>query len=393
MRRRTGALSSIKVGFGVDFGHRLLKAILMEESYEGVVVRAAGAVPMPPGSFNGDKIADRRRVASMLRQLCQAQGISPRRGRFSIPTSSLSIRWIDIPPVPDDDLDEVAAFQAQRYFSVPAGDGYQALVPIHAHEDSETRPYILVSTSKEVIESRAQVMEAAGIEPVSADIQPFSILRALEGLFQHGGVFWRNQSLTFMEMGALSTEMYVVRDMALRFVRAIPFGGRDIALKLAEERGCTETEAFALIESPTATLDVTGDLRTEADGHRISLNMESVFIPLVKEVHRLLTYYRSLFPERSYAGILDRVYFCGGMASLKGLDAFLGTALGVTIHTVNPFSQVLAKFNIQAFESVSHKEHAFTGTMGLATADLSDAPEGEGARSSDSDEFLWTRTA
>lgn len=390
---RDARFLATKIGFGVDFGHRLLKAILVEESFEGLVVRAAGAAPVPAGSYVGDRIAERRKMGSLLRLLCKSQNISPKRGRFSVPTSSLSIRWIDIPPVAEEDLAEVARFQSRRYFAATEGETYQALVPIDPSHETDLQPYILVCCPSEVVEGRALVMEAAGVEPVCADIEPLCILRALQGLFQHGGVFWRNQSLTFIEMGAQSTEMYVVRDMALRFVRAIPFGGRNLALHVAEDRGCPETEAHTLLEAPSAFLDLTGELRVGPDGDRSSHDIEPVLAPMVKEIHRLLTYYRSLFPERSYAGILDRIYLCGGMASLKGMDQFLGHALGVTIHTINPFSQVLAKFNVLAFESVSHREHAFTGTIGLATADMRDAPAGEGARSSDSSEFLWTRTA
>ena len=87
------------------------------------------------------------------------------------------------------------------------------------------------------------------------------------------------------------------------------------------------------------------------------------------------------------------MYLSGGMASLRGLDAFLGSALGVTVHTVNPFSQVVSKFNINAFESVSHREHAFTGAIGLAADDLQDAPDIHGDEHRDSSEFLWTRAA
>jgi type IV pilus assembly protein PilM len=396
MKRRSSRDLTARAGFGVDFGQRLLKAILVEESFEGIVVRAAVASSVPPGCFEGDVISDRRRICALLKSLCRSQGISPKRGGFSVPTSSLSLRWIEIPPVHPDDLDNVARFQAQRYFQVQPDKTYQTLVPLGPASgvgpgESDTLPYLLICAPRSVIESRAAVMEGAGIEPVCADVEPFCVLRALHSLFTRGGVFWRNQSLTFVEMGAHSTQMYVVKDMVLRFVRAIPFGGNSIARTVAQTRGCTEDEASELIESASSALDATGELRVGSEGERSGYDVQPVLEPMVREIHRLLTYYRSLYPERSYAGILDRMYLCGGMASLRGMDAYLNHALGVTVHTVNPFKHVLAKFNVSAFESVSHREAAFGGAMGLATDDLRDAPQGIGASVSDTAEFLWTR--
>ncbi len=394
MRRSSDARQAdYRAGFGVDFGRRLLKAILVEDSFEGVVVRAAATSPVSPGCFMGDVIGERKKVAALLKSLCASQGILPRRGRFSVPTSALNLRWVDLPPVDDVDLQDVAAFQARRYFPSAEGGSYQTLTRLTGASEGDAAHYLLVSAPKDVVDSRALVMEAAGIEPVAADIEPLCVLRALQGLFSHGGVFWRNQSLTFVEMGSHSTQMYVVRDMALRFVRAIPIGGRNVALKVAEHRGCTEAQAADWVEGPTSAITIDGMLRVGPDGERQELSVDSVLAPMIREIHRLLIYYRSLFPERSYAGILDRVYLCGGMASLRGMEQVLAHQLGVSIHLVNPFSQALAKFNINAFESVSHREHAFTGTMGLATADLMDAPLGEGAIYSDSSDFLWTRPA
>ncbi|MEP0765728.1 MAG: pilus assembly protein PilM [Fimbriimonadia bacterium] len=377
----------------MDFGRRFLKAVHVEEGMEGLTIRAAAALPVAPGTYENDRIVGRRRLASMLRKLCKEQGISPPRGRFSIPTSSLSLKWLDLPRMDPEDLPAAARMQAQRYFGTDPSRSYQTLLPLEAGANSGEVHYLLVAAPRDVVDARAEVMETANIEPVAANIEPMCVLRALYSLFSRGGVFWRNQSLTFVEMGSSATEMYVVRDMRLRFVRSIAFGARNLALTIAEQVGCTEADGAQMLEAPTTSLDTSGKLRMQMDHGREDLDVASTLAPLVREIGRLLVYYRSLFPERSYAGILDRMYLCGGTASLRGMDAYLGAALGITVHVVNPFSQVLAKFNVRAFESVSHREQAFTAAIGLAMADVAKAPEAEGGGADDASEFIWSRAS
>lgn len=388
---KTGARR--RQGFGVDFGRRFLKAVHVEEAVEGLTVRAAAALPVAPGCYEGDRIVERRRLASMLRRLCKEQGITPPRGRFSVPTSSLSLKWLDLPRMDPQDLPDAARMQAHRYFGVDPAGSYQALHPLEPGASAGDVHYLLVAAPRDVVDARAEVMEAAHIEPVAADIEPLCVLRALHNLFSQGGVFWRNQSLTFVEMGSSATEMYVVRDMRLRFVRSIAFGARNLALAVAEQVGCTEADGAQMLEAPTTNLDPTGRLWLQLDHAREDLDVAPTMAPLIREIARLLVYYRSLFPERSYAGILDRMYLCGGLASLRGIDAYLGAALGITVHVVNPFSQVLAKFNVKAFESVSHREQAFTAAIGLAAADVATAPEAERGEANDAGEYIWSRAS
>ena len=74
------------------------------------------------------------------------------------------------------------------------------------------------------------------------------------------------------------------------------------------------------------------------------LGITEAFTPeldrLRREIQRLLNYYRSLFPERSYEGILDKVVLCGGAAGLNGLADISPASLQVEISIQNPLQIV-----------------------------------------------------
>ena len=100
----------------------------------------------------------------------------------------------------------------------------------------------------------------------------------------------------------------------------------------------------------------------------------------------------SLHPERSYAGILDHVLLCGGLAGVKGVAEFLQTVLGLRVEQAKPFAGMVGKFNRETFESISSRQEAFTIAVGLALSGLAIRGYSAGENSARR-EFTWARSA
>jgi Tfp pilus assembly PilM family ATPase len=107
---------------------------------------------------------------------------------------------------------------------------------------------------------------------------------------------------------------------------------------------------------------------------------------------RLLRYFRSLHPERSYAGILDHIVICGGLASLSGFAEFLHEALEIRVERATPFSGMVGKFANDTFQVIANRQEAYTVVVGLALSGLKGRVKQHGDADGTS-EFAWARTA
>jgi Tfp pilus assembly PilM family ATPase len=107
---------------------------------------------------------------------------------------------------------------------------------------------------------------------------------------------------------------------------------------------------------------------------------------------RLLRYFRSLHPERSYAGILDHALICGGLASLNGLAEYLKSTLELRVEPARPLTGLVGKFDRESFHLITRRQEAYTVVIGLALSGLANTKTTQG-ETDGGREFAWTRAA
>jgi type IV pilus assembly protein PilM len=243
-----------------------------------------------------------------------------------------------------------------------------------------------------VIDSRADALEQAGLTPIGAELEAQAILRVVERKLSEQSALWRDASLTIIDVGANNTHMYVVQNQQLQFIRGVKFGSKRMAQVIATEFNCSLEEADAILARPETQLMPDGMLQLKIGDLPARVNAQSETEKLTREFLRLLRYFRSLHPERSYAGILDHVLICGGFAGVHGFAEYLQTVLGLRVETAKPFAGMVGNFSRDSFESVSSRQEAFTVSVGLALSGLRGKNLNAGDYSARR-EFTWARSA
>jgi Tfp pilus assembly PilM family ATPase len=186
--------------------------------------------------------------------------------------------------------------------------------------------------------------------------------------------------------------MYVVQNQRLQFMRGVKFGANLCGQAVAQALDIRFEEGNELLSSPGASVDPDGLATIETPDGTIRVNLSEPLEKLTREFLRLLRYFRSLHPERSYAGILDNMVVCGGLVGLDGLCAYFGKALGLKVESAQPIAGVIAKFNRESFQSISNRQEALAVVMGLALSGISQQVTEEAAEHA-GHEFAWTPAA
>lgn len=380
------------VSLGIDIGTHAVKVMLAESVASRIEVRGATSFPMPHGLVNDGAIANPRRFAKLLSPEVDAFGHRPLGAVISIPSTMAVLRWVTLPHLSGQELRQAARFKVKRHLPFPVDEAYVDASPPEATEDGSSGSSLVIAVRKEVIDSRAEALELAGITPIGAELEAQAILRVVERQLNEKSVLWRDASLTIIDVGGSNTHMYVVQNQRLQFIRGVKFGSDQIAQSVSQAVEIPHEEAHALIASTGTELREDGTLSLKLDGNASIVNVQHEMDKLVREFLRLLRYFRSLHPERSYAGILDNVVVCGGLVGMSGFTDYLQQSLGIRVERARPFTGMVAQLRRETFQSVTNHQEAYTVVMGLALAGLGGSLAVSGEHNARS-EYNWSRAA
>jgi type IV pilus assembly protein PilM len=383
--------ASSERAMGLDIGSGVIKFVCTSQSADRIDIHSVGSIPLQKGLVERGVVKDPQAMARTLRDQLQSNSVEIAPVTVSIPSSLAILRWINLPLLVGDELREAAKFKVKKHLPFPVDTAYvEASTPMPVPGE-ETGECLVIAVKREVIDSRAEAVESAGMPAIGAELEAQAILRVVERRLKERSPLWRDASLTILDVGASSTHMYVVQSQRLQFLRGVRFGSDGLSTVVASELGIDKVSAEAIIGDSSSELSLEGLIHLEQDGMPIRINVHEEVDRLTREFMRLLRYFRSLHPERSYRGILDHVLLCGGLASLRGFDEYLQASLGLRVERARPFSGMVGKFTKESFESISTRQEAYTVAMGLALSGL----QGQSERRGDiraRHEFVWTRT-
>ena len=364
---------------GMDFGSRGAKIIVASGNAARTTLHHATVIPLGSG------------YERSLRQWVREHGLQGVKTVMSIPADKATLRWVMLPNVEGDERREAARFKVKRHLPYPVEEAYiEAVAPDSDQEGVAAS--LVIAVRREEIARRAEAAVSAGLMPVAAELDAQGILRVVERRLSERSRVWRNASLTVLDIGADRTQMVVVQNQELQFLRSVRFGVRQLTDAAAAALDISPDEAEARLSQPGSGLRADGRLILDSPDIAAIVDVSPVLERLTRECLRLLRYFRSLHPERSYAGILDHMVLSGGAAGLRGLAEFLSDFLKLRVEPVRPFAGLAASIDGEAFRQLALSQEAYTVALGLALSGLDRAvaakKEGEGER-----QYLWQRGA
>ena len=380
-----------KLSLGVDFGSRSTKVLLLNQIGDRIDIQAAGSFTNPESGVKNGVIVDPKEFGKRLAQYLHENSVQCDTAVFDVPSNLAVLRWVNLPDLQGQDLREAAKFKVRKHLPFPLESAYIEVSRMNEEYERDV-PSLIVAVPKQIVDSRAQAILNAGIVPIRAELEAQAILRIVERKLNRKSALWRDASLTIIDFGATNTHMYVVQNQQLQFIRGVKFGSAMFHDAVSHALNVTADEAEIMLHDTFTKLNDNGILTVPYENSFALVNLTTELEKLTKEVWRLMRYFRSLHPERSYAGILDQAILVGGLVGLNGFAAYLEQKLGLRIEFARPIAGMMTRFNQETFANVSNRQEAYTVVMGLALAGLSQneltRSQTEGAR-----EYNWIRSA
>jgi type IV pilus assembly protein PilM len=293
---------------------------------------------------------------------------------ISIPFRSSLVSLIQLPAVPEKQLQEMIPLEARKYIPVPInevtldwwvvpGDTDPSLDFIDAETDEQTTTtksaipdqkktdVLVVSIHNEVLNNYNKIVKAAVLDTGFFEIEMFSATRAL--------LSGENAPVMIFDMGASSTKMYILERGVVKYSHIIGKGSQDITVSIS--KGMTQTFERAEQIKRTLGTGVVPDEKNVFD--IISLTLDYIF----SEANSVMLNY-----QKKYNKAVSRVILTGGGVAMKGVFELARANFQTEVVMGDPFAKVEAPAFLDDVLKTTGLE--FAVAIGIALRKLQELP-------------------
>ena len=318
---------------GIDIGDYSIKLIELEGKKGHLELSRISVNRV----VNGD-------VKSALKDVLSLAKSPLKRVNVSLSGPSVIVRYIEMPPMKNEELRGAIKFEAEKYIPFNINDSIIDCAALDKTSAGSQR-VLLVAAKKNDVDNLLGLFKDLGIEINAIDIDSFAFLNSFQRLKMEAGT---ENAYALLNTGARFSNMNIVTKGNVYFTRDILWGGRDITKRISDAMGISLEEAEALKQRPHEKREEVLNVITPVIG-RLSSQMRMSF-----------DYFESEFGRN-----VEKLYISGGSAYLFNIIDFLNDDLGVDVMMWNPFEGI--KISGSAIEKEIEKAPAvFAVAVGLA---------------------------
>ncbi|MGO9196444.1 MAG: type IV pilus assembly protein PilM [Acidimicrobiales bacterium] len=263
-----------------------------------------GQVRLPPRSVVDGAVVDVLAVAGAIERCVKEGGFTIKEVHLGAAGLRAITRELDMPHVPDSELDSAVRLQALDVIPFPADKTLLSARPLEdvtLADGTSMRRVLLAAAHRDLVDPLLEAVQTAGLVPLSVDLSSTALVRALyDPSVPSGG------PEAIVSIGSGLTTIVVHEDGVPHFVRTIAEGGDTITAAIAGALDLPIDDA----ESTKRNLDQTGPhIRAAA------VAAQDAAASLIAEIRSSVDYYSTL-PGRHD---VRRVKLTGGGSRLAGM--------------------------------------------------------------------------
>ncbi len=336
----TGGLSLFKRDdsvIGIDFGSSSIKVIQLRTDKGRVVLETYGELSTGP---YGDLAVGQAvnlapaKLSSLLKDLFKEANIGTKAGAMAIPLRSSLLVPMELPDLPDSNLDEIIPIEARKYIPVPISEVVLDWWVLPKKEgktkENSTKSkhpagpmleVFMVAIHQDTLKQYEEVAKLSQVNVGFFEIETFSAMRS---------VLRDNQStIAILDIGAATSKMVVVDQGAVKLSHTINKGSQDITLAISRSMNIS----FAKAEEIKRKVGLAEKIGADDLTDMASPIVEYIF----SEVSRIMVDY-----QKKHNRAIDKVVLIGGGALLKGIKEVASKNIYAPVEFGLPFNRVEA---------------------------------------------------
>ncbi len=318
---------------GLDIGHHSVKMIQLAVNGDRIIVHAADEAHIDIESEKDDQMR-RNAITAAIKRVLARGDFYGKKAIFCLPSGDLKITSVRLTEVETQKAEQFLKREvAQRFSLDPEKDSMDYIIAGNVRQNDEIKnELVLFAADNEIIKNHIEMIEQAGLKPVSIDVIPCALFRSFERSLRRQED--RENAVVFVDIGSDYTTIVFGRGGEICFVKQIKTGASNFNSEVAAKLGITSREAEVLrkeLQAETANSDSSQKIDSSTRQGMVDA-ISRVSEELAKEISLCLRYYSVTFRGKR----VERAVFTGGGSYEKILLDIMRRQLNVTIEVAQP---------------------------------------------------------
>ena len=309
---------------GVDISSTTVKLLELSVKNGRYWVESYALLPLPENSVVEKSILNSEAVGDALERVVNLSNPRSTNVAIAVPTSMVINKIIEMEADMTDEEREVQIrMDAEQYIPFPLDEvslDFEVLPDRLANPNRVN--VLLVATRTENVDSRAEVLDMAGLSAKIADVESYAMERAF-AVFADTLPMGAN-TVGILDIGHTMTTLSVMQKGKIIYAREQVFGGKQLTQDVQSRYGLSFEEAGRAKKERS----LPDDYDTEV--------LEPFLEAVVQQAARSLQFFFS----SSQFNEIDHILLAGGNANIPGLAKLLQQKLGYRVTIANPFLQM-----------------------------------------------------
>ncbi len=314
--------------------------------------------------LEGDPSSDATRIPQMQMGVKSVVDQAKLKGslvRCAIAGQPVFMRFVKLPPLSEDKVDQIVEFEAQQNVPFPIDEvswGYQ-LIGEPGSLDVEV---LLGAIKSDELTAMNSAVERSGVKTLSVDVPPMLVYNAYRYNYPD-----QTKPALILDVGARTANL-IYAEPGRVFISSSRIGGASFTQAIAKEMEIP-FEAAEQLKLQKGTINVTGEEPADEQAGMISTILRNAVTRLHGEIVRTNNRYKS----QQEGNLPEVVYLAGRASGTPYLAHFLQEKLGVPVEYFNPLRNVSIGPKVNQ-DVVAAEAHTMGELVGLALRNGAQSP-------------------
>ncbi|MES2923741.1 MAG: type IV pilus assembly protein PilM [Verrucomicrobiota bacterium] len=287
-----------------------------------------------------------------IADLAQRLKVGKTKARYAISGQSVFTRFVKLPPLQDDNIEQLVTFEAQQHVPFPLAEVVWDYELIEGADDKEV---VIVAIKAEALDELNSAVNDSGLGTSEVDVAPMALYNAFRATYGNP-----EEPILLIDIGAKTSNLLYIEGRRF-FTRSIAIGGGAISAAIAKEYGISFMDAeHQKIANGLVALGGGHTEQMDEAVAALAMVIRNALTRLPAEIARTTNYYRS-----QHGGSAPRrVLLAGGGANLPYTLEFFQEKLNLPVEYFNPVRNVTLGKGVDA-ALVQREGHLMGELVGL----------------------------
>ncbi|MFC5051001.1 Amuc_1101 family PilM-like pilus complex protein [Rubritalea spongiae] len=295
-------------------------------------------------------------------ELSSRLGVSKVNVDYAISGQSVFTRFVKLPMLGDDDLEQLVAFEAQQHVPFPINEvvwDWQLLESSGAEKE-----VVLVAIKADALDELNNCVREAELGTNLVDTSPMALANAFR--YSYGEL---EESCLLIDIGARTSNLIYIEGKRI-FTRSIAIGGAAVTSAISKEYGVSYSEAESQkLTNGMVALDTRHTSRMDELTGALATCIRTALNRMPAEIARTTNFFRS----QHGGSAPQRVFIAGGGANLVNIGEFFQEKLRLPVEFFNPLKRISVGQGVDV-DKISAQAHQIGELVGLALRSIDKAP-------------------